>query len=275
MGLFYFLYNTTTGMKKLLLPFLWLLSLQGFAQTNTKLPAEAKPFVLKGYEPLDYIKGDINGDGLEDALLVLKIKGEDTLNNETEPLRPLLLLVRNTARQLQLAIRNDSLILCKNCGGSFDPYDYASIQKGNTIIIHFYGGRRFRWGIEYQFAFDANTKTWPLVKQSNMEYDNTSPNQSNDYYINTTECKGKHIGNLNNTKEMEFRTYKVIAAKTFFYTNADLTSQPRKAYLMKGDTVEAYEGETNNFIRVSFTNAQHKTTTGFILKKDLQLISVQ
>jgi hypothetical protein len=259
-------------MKKLLLPLFLLFVLQSFSQPNTKLPAEAKPFVLNGYEPLDYVTGDINADGLQDGLLLLKQTGEDTI--DTEPLRPLLILTRNNNKQLQLAQRNDSLIMCHSCGGAFDPYDFASIEN-NKIIIHFYGGRRFRWGIEYQFVFDPTTQTWPLVKQTNREYDDASPNQSKTYYINAAEHKGKHIGNLNNHDDTETKTYTVTASKTFFYTNADLTSQPRKAYLMKGDTVEAYEGETTNFILVSYTNAKDKTTTGFILKKDLQLIPVK
>ena len=38
-------------------------------------PPEAQPFIIKGYDVLDYKAGDLNGDGKEDAILILKNPG--------------------------------------------------------------------------------------------------------------------------------------------------------------------------------------------------------
>ena len=99
------------------------------------LPAEAKPFVLKGYEMLDYVTGDLNGVKKPDAILVLKMPGEDTAVEEVK--RPMLILIRQANGKLKQAKRNDDVIMCRQCGGVFgDPYEGTTI-KGSTFELDF------------------------------------------------------------------------------------------------------------------------------------------
>ena len=62
--------------------------------------------------------------------------------------------------------------------------------------------------------------------------------------------------------------------KSYFYSNPDLLSKPRKGYVTKGDMVEILF-ETVNFVSAYFTNKQGKATMGFLLKKGLKLIHNQ
>ena len=78
--------------KLSVLPFLFLFS--GMMAPEKIVPAEARSFVLPGYELLDYIVGDMNGDKRPDALLLLKIPGEDSVRFD-EVLRPFILLTRD------------------------------------------------------------------------------------------------------------------------------------------------------------------------------------
>ena len=49
---------------------------------NTDIPKEVNAFILKGHQVYDYIKGDLNGDGREDAILILEYK---TVNESVNP----------------------------------------------------------------------------------------------------------------------------------------------------------------------------------------------
>jgi hypothetical protein len=49
------------------------------AAQEKMLAEEAKRFVPAGYEMLDYVTGDLNGDRIPDAVLILKQLGEDSL----------------------------------------------------------------------------------------------------------------------------------------------------------------------------------------------------
>ena len=65
--------------------------------------------------------------------------------------------------------------------------------------------------------------------------------------------------------------WKVTAAKTWFYDNPELGSKPRKAYLVRGNSVTGIR-DLKNFIEVSFDNDKSVKTQGYILRKDLLLL---
>lgn len=60
----------------------------------------------------------------------------------------------------------------------------------------------------------------------------------------------------------------VVNSKAYFYENADASTQ-RKAYLVQGDNVNFSKRE-NGFIYVEFTNANNKTTKGWMLSTDFK-----
>lgn len=244
-----------------------LLSLTTAAAQNKILPEEAKGFVLPGYEMLDYVSGDINNDNRTDALLVLKQLGEDSIHAES--MRPLLLLIRQPNGKLKKAVQNDSAILCYHCGGIFgDPYQEISITD-NGFDLNFYGGSSWRWSCQYSFSYDPLKKDWLLIREFQMSYHNTEPDETQtETTIEKEELGVVRIGSFNANFNFGQTEWKVTAAKTFFYDNPKKGSKHRKGYLVKGDSVTSYR-ELKNFVKVYFTNKEERSSSGFILKKDL------
>ena len=236
------------------------------AQPKT-LPQEATRFVLPGYEMLDYVTGDINNDSRPDALLVLKQKGEDTMDADLN--RPLLILSRDKNGKLKKAVQNDSAILCYHCGGIFgDPYEGIEIVK-NGFEIHFYGGSSWRWANQYTFSFYPQKNTWLLTRQFDLSYHNTEIDETQEETtIEKEELGDIPFASFNANAGSTESTWKVTAAKTYFYNNPKMGSKPRKGYLIKGDSVSSYK-QYKNFVKVYYSNKKNRSSTGFILKKDL------
>jgi len=233
------------------------------------LPIEAKPFIEKGYEMMDYITGDLNNDKKTDAILILKVIGKDTLTEEVK--RPMLILLRHANGTLKPEKRNDDIILCRQCGGVFgDPYENVEI-KNNTFSIHFYGGSAWRWSRGYTFKYNPKLKDWFIEEETESTYWNGDPDGTfNSIVIPAIESGivsfEKYVrDDLGNAK---FTKWKVNVSKAYFYDTANVNSKPRKAYLVKGNKIESYR-ETKNFVLVDYENANGKNTRGFIRKRDL------
>lgn len=232
-----------------------------------QLPEEATAFILPGYEMLDYVPGDINSDGKPDAVLVLKQQGEDSI--DTDLTRPLLLLERQADGKLKKVDQNDSAVLCLHCGGVFgDPYEGINIIK-NGFTLSFYGGSNWRWSYLYTFSYSQAKNTWFLSRLTETNYHTMEPEKSfKKITVNKSELGEISIAVFNINFNAEETKWKVTAAKTFFYNNPRLGSKPRKAYLLKGNIVTVYK-QYKNFVQVYFRNKVERSSSGFILKKDL------
>jgi hypothetical protein len=104
---------------------------------------EFRSFVPGGYSLLAFEKGDLNEDGLDDAVLIL-----DPPNPEDDRL-VYVLEARKTG--MRLAAKGAGIAYCARCGGAFgDPFENPSISNG-TFTIHNYGGSALRWGHSYSF----------------------------------------------------------------------------------------------------------------------------
>ncbi len=242
----------------------------GLSQSKS-LPAEAKPFVVKGFEMLDYITGDLNGDKRADAILILKVPGEDTLTEDTLS-RPLILLLRQPNGKLKQEKRNDNMVLCYHCGGVFgDPYEEGKISN-NGFTLNFYGGSSWRWGYKYTFSYNAGKKNWLLSKEVQESFQSGDPeNTTKEVNIGATELDGINFDNFNVNPAYDDSKWKVVAAKTFFFDSPGIGNKPRKGYLLKGNLVTGIR-ELKNFVEVSFQNSKEQFTNGYVLKKDLEKI---
>lgn len=238
------------------------------AQTDS-LPAEAKPFILAGYEPYEYITGDLNNDKKTDAILILKQPDEDSIF-EMETARPFLLLIRQANGKLKQVLRNDNAIMCRHCGGVFgDPFEGIQVYPGG-FSINFYGGSSWRWAYEYRFAYKPLKKNWFLVKETQSSFQSGDPEMTmKDVIIGETELGEISLEKFSSDPVYEDSKWQVKALKTFFYDSPKPGSKPRKGYLIKGDKVTGIR-HLKNFIEVSFDNGKGVYTSGFILKKDLQ-----
>lgn len=255
-------------MRRLYLIFFYIISFffSSFGQP-INLADEAKPFVGKDYEVLDYITGDLNADKKPDAILLLKPAGEDSAFGE-ELARPFLLLIRQSNGQLKQVVRNDNVVMCRHCGGVFgDPYQDATIHN-KGFSISFYGGSSWRWAYHYEFVYRPAKNNWFLVLESHSSFNSGDPEMT----MKNTDIKEGELGEIPIAKFSSEQLYedsrwKVIAAKTFFYDSPALGSKPRKGYLVKGNIASGIR-QFKNFIEVNYDNGT-TISTGFILRKDL------
>lgn len=144
---------------------------------NKQLSAQSsslQSFIPAGYSILDSAAGDFNKDRLKDYILILKVNEEE---NDADTTRPLLLLMGMADNQYQLAARNDSVVLCKGCGGVFgDPYAGITI-KNNFFSIEHYGGSNWRWTRIITFRYDANTKQFILHRDAGESFHTSDPDK--------------------------------------------------------------------------------------------------
>jgi hypothetical protein len=189
-------------MKLRLIPLLALISPVVAAQTYyvpmDKLPVEVRPFIEKGALSLAFEAADLNGDGLQDFVLVLekqKAKASDPDIEENQ--RPLLILIRRPEGSMLLAARNEKIVYCSGCGGVFgDPFE--GIKAGlKTFTVYHYGGSAWRWSIEYKFNYSRRDNTWQLVRVQETTYHASEPNKQKVKVYTPPKDYGKiDIGNF-------------------------------------------------------------------------------
>ena len=149
--------------------FTLLLSTSFFAQKKS-----IDDFVLKGYSILDKSSGDLNQDGYTDYIVILR-NNLDTISADTA--RPLLIIHGQQNGTYKLAGRNDSIVLCKACGGVFgDPYSAITI-KDNYFSVEFYGGSNWRWSRVITFKYNTITKSYILHKDAGESFNAFEPDK--------------------------------------------------------------------------------------------------
>ena len=190
-----------------------LLPLASIAQYKHKKspPDEILPFILTGYSVLDMESGDINKDGIDDIILILKKNDEDSTSdvNEHPEARPLLLLLRSRDGKLTLAARNDSTVYCVNCGGMLgDPYTGITIMNGYFSIEH-YGGSSWRWTRIITYKYSTKDKWWYLHRDGS-EYTkmNPSTDPNAEAMINAGPDKIRTEKNFGKVRFEDFSIYK-------------------------------------------------------------------
>ncbi len=150
-----------------------------------------EPFVLTGYEILDQKSGDLNKDGIDDRILILKKENEkqtsDVINHPGK--RPLLILIRQSNGTLKQVARNDNAVYCVDCGGIMgDPYMNMVIKKSYFSIEH-YGGSSWRWIRIITFKYSPKDNYWYLHKDGFESFHTSVPDK-----VKTTVKTKKDFG---------------------------------------------------------------------------------
>lgn len=97
---------------------------------------------------------------------------------------PLLILTGKPDQSFTLEARNDSVVLCADCGGIFgDPYQGLTIKNGYFSVEH-YGGSSWRWTRIITFKFSKSDNTWMLHKDAGIYYHNSDPEKVEDILTN-------------------------------------------------------------------------------------------
>jgi len=155
-------------MKKLLS---LIVSVSIFLFATDKLPKSVLKLIPKGYSILNFTRGDLNLDKYDDAILILKQKGE----NKEELKRPLYILLGNSQGVFQKVAENNNSVLGFFDGGVFgDPFDGVDIKKGYFAINH-YGGSNWRWSRVIIFKYNKEKKNWFLYKDLEESYHISNP----------------------------------------------------------------------------------------------------
>lgn len=260
-------------MKKNIFILFIFFNFSSFAQ-KSNLIKQLDSFVPKGFAIKDTAFGDLNKDTKMDVALVLYTTKEDESDFQDTAMnigRPLLILLQQQNGQLKQVKRNDSMIMCKTCGGMMgDPFQGITI-KNNMFTLDFYGGSSSRWGDSYGFSWSASKQTWQLTKEEHLSLEIGNPEETTkETKVPASEIDHLTIDNfnINHLYEQAEVKGKIIAGKCYFYNAPSLTTK-RKAYVMKGDIV-SISREYKTFYDVFFENAQGQMTSGYILKKDVQ-----
>jgi hypothetical protein len=153
----------TSAFYKIIFPsILSLMALSSFGQFD-----RLQAFIPPNFSILDSAAGDINKDGLQDLVVILRNRYED-INTDTT--RPLLLLLGNGRGQYKLFERNDSVVLCMGCGGIYgDPYDGLTVKTGYFSVEHM-GGSGWRWTRIITFKYNATRKQFFLHRDAGFSW---------------------------------------------------------------------------------------------------------
>lgn len=138
----------------------------------------------EGYTVLDTASGDLNLDAYPDKILILKKNGEDSLSGA---LRPLLILAGREHGQYVFETRNDSVVMCRDCGGVFgDPYEHTTIKKGYFSVEH-YGGSNWRWTRIITFKYLKSTNHWVLHRDAGVSFHTSDPDKQEEIITNKAD----------------------------------------------------------------------------------------
>jgi len=104
-------------------------------------------------------RGDLDGDGDQDVLLVLQKKAQA----ESAP-RGLMILRATENGSFENVIESPNAILCQSCGGTMgDPLSDIEIHAGG-FVLSFEGGSRELWSRAYTFAYSKAAGDWYLER---------------------------------------------------------------------------------------------------------------
>jgi hypothetical protein len=146
-------------MNQLLRCFLLTIFFGWFALETEAQNKDFRSLIPQGYDTLyeGVAKGDLNKDGIEDVALALFHRSESIENSDADSIADIrervLLVLFGSKKGYTIAARNDSLIMCKQCGGAFgDPFAGIEISKGVLIVYH-YGGTSWKWAYTHRFRY--------------------------------------------------------------------------------------------------------------------------
>ena len=108
--------------------------------------SDVKNFVPQGFQIINKLEADFNGDGLGDVILVIG------LENDSESSRPLIILFGKPGDGYVLSARADDIIAGSG-GVHSDPYGDIEIRKNTFVITQFTGSTKVGNSAQSQFQF--------------------------------------------------------------------------------------------------------------------------
>lgn len=159
------------------------------------------------------IKGDLNGDNLEDVVFVIEKNEPETNEYEDQLFRRAMLIAFCNADYSYTQSIITEILDAKSGGAWGDPYDGVSIENGE-LTLSYYGGSNYRWYSKYVYKYMNDG--WYLIRSTDGSYytgnatiddaDEISYNYlTGEYYEKVTDENGNTTINqgYNEIKELE------------------------------------------------------------------------
>lgn len=134
------------------------------APADRPVPAfDAATFVSAGFELLRVERGDLNADGIEDALVVAT-RSSANPDARSAP-RALSIVTSRPDGSYALSATNTELAACATCGGRFgDGLVLTEVKDGVIVVVNEGGSARYGWSNEYTFKLDVDRDRWMLQR---------------------------------------------------------------------------------------------------------------
>jgi hypothetical protein len=164
-------------------------------------PAALRALVPAGQELLAWRRADLDLDGQADVVFILQRAGSAPFDSDhgDEP-RTLVVALGGTHGRLRVVVRNDQLVRCQNCGGTWpEPFEDLSAARGRFSLSH-YGGSRWRWSDEWRFVYDRRARDWYLDVMSD------GADSEDRGHLVRTYRRGRHFGALR-LKDLSSETF--------------------------------------------------------------------
>jgi hypothetical protein len=152
-----------------------LTSAPAVSQVGIQVPPEVVRFVEPGTTAIALEKGDVNGDGKPDYLLVLERLGDDG-QQKPDDIRGLLVLVRQKTGELKLVTGNKTILGCAIMQGAGGSITVTPMGDGFDVEDHF-GSGTVGGTKRFKFTYIKAEQTWVLVQVDEQSYadDQTPP----------------------------------------------------------------------------------------------------
>jgi hypothetical protein len=142
---------------------------------------DPKGFAPDGWKIEVIERGDLNGDNIDDAAIVMtkpEVKENDTIE---EGEKRFLALAFGDGSQFKRTALSDEAVFDKDEGGVFgDPFEGISI--GGTVVISHYGGSAWRWSYTHRYRWQQNR--WMLIGRTEVNYHSFEPDKANEIDTN-------------------------------------------------------------------------------------------
>lgn len=166
------------NMKKFTFIFFLSITTNSFGLTLPKTAKSPTEFIPPGYVVFEEIRGDLNKDGLEDSVFIIKGTNKskiviDKFAGELDRNRRGIIIVFGGKNQYQLILENRECFSSENeDGGFYFPPDLRIYIKNGVLRLHYLHGRYGFWIYKFRYqnsdfeliGYDRSCARGPVVE---------------------------------------------------------------------------------------------------------------
>ncbi len=203
-----------TNIKNLITILLITLATTAAAQIKQR---NASDFLPKGFVVVNTIKGDLNKDGAEDCVLIIKSTDKSQIitnesGEKSDRNRRGIIVLFKKGNQFELATKNYKCFSSENEDGGvyFAPELSVNIKKGN-LIVHYSHGRYGYWSYTFRFQnSDFQLIGYDSAYRSNFVSDWVTFDEESINFLNKKKLIREVIKTTKDGKEIFKETWKSV-----------------------------------------------------------------